>query len=350
MALPSFTRLKPTDKGCGTRIFHRASKHAHSSDATNTSENNHVDIPHMERTHERTGHTPAYVGGKVSPVNLVLEGGAMRGQFTAGVLDFFMDQHLWAQHVIGTSAGALNGYNYVSGEDGRTCYINTKYCTDWRYLSMKSFAKTGNALGVEFVFDEIPNVLEPYDFEGFRNSPMKLTTVSSNLETGEADYYTFRDPQADIPYLIASSAMPLISETVEFDGKKLLDGGPCDSVPILYSLLTGTKKHIVVLTQHDGYEKEPNKLLSLIAHQYSDYPLFVERVKYRHFEYNRTYRMLARMHEAGEVFVIRPPKPVTVSSMEKNPDKLFALYEEGYETAARAWPALVAYLGDDLRI
>ncbi len=294
-------------------------------------------------------HKPAYAGCAVSPVNLVLEGGAMRGQFTAGVLDFFMDQKFWANHVIGTSAGALNGYSYVAGEDGRTCYLNTKYCTDWRYLSMKSFVRTGNAFGVEFAFDTIPNKLEPFNYDAFRASPMKLTTVASNLETGEADYRTFADPVADIPYLIASSAMPLVSKIVEIDGKKLLDGGICDSVPIMYSLLTGARKHVVVLTQHEGYKKEPNKLMALAARQYSDYPYFVERMRYRHFEYNRLYRALPKMHDSGTAFVIRPPEPVAVSSMEKDPDKLFALYERGYETAARAWPALKQYLGDALR-
>ncbi|WP_139652832.1 patatin-like phospholipase family protein [Raoultibacter phocaeensis] len=301
-----------------------------------------------ERVHASL-HEPAYTGCAASPVNLVLEGGAMRGQFTAGVLDFFMDQKFWAHHVIGTSAGALNGYNYVAGEDGRTCYLNTKYCSDWRYLSMKSFVRTGNAFGVEFTFDTIPNVLEPFNYEAFRNSPMKLTTVASNLETGEADYHAFTDPIADLPYLIASSAMPLVSKIVEIDGKHLLDGGTCDSVPIMYSLFTSTKKHVVVLTQHESYKKEPNKLQALASRQYSAYPYFVDRMRYRHFEYNRLYRALPKMHENDTVFVIRPPEPVTIGSMEKDPDKLFALYEQGYETAARTWPELKRYLGDDLR-
>lgn len=302
-----------------------------------------------ERVRQSTLHEPSYTGCETSAVNLVLEGGAMRGQFTAGVLDFFIDQRFWAEHVIGTSAGALNGYNYVAGEDGRTCYLNTKYCTDWRYLSLKNFVRTGSAFGIEFAFDTIPNELEPFNYEAFSNSPMKLTTVASNLETGEADYFTFSDPRADIPYLIASSAMPLISKIVEIDGKKLLDGGPCDSVPVLYSLLSGVQKHIVVLTQHDGYIKEPNKLQALAARQYSDYPHFVERMRYRHFEYNRLYRELKRMHARGDIFLIRPPEPVTIGSMEKDPDKLFALYEQGYETAAHAWPALKHYLGDSLK-
>ena len=268
----------------------------------------------------------------------------MRGQFTAGVLDFFMDRKLFCERVIGVSAGALCGYNYVAGEDGRTCYLNTKYCADWRYLSMKSFVRTGNACGREFAFDEIPNKLEPFNYAAFDESPMKLVAVSSNLVTGEADYHEFVDSVDDLPYLIASSSMPLVSQIVDVDGKLLLDGGTCDSVPVVYSMLTGAKKHIVVLTQDAGYVKGPNKLMALLRQRYGLHPHYVERLQHRHYEYNRLYRALPRMHEAGDIFLIRPPEPVTVSSMEKDPDKLFALYEQGYAEAARAWPALEAYL------
>ena len=268
----------------------------------------------------------------------------MRGQFTAGVLDLFMEKKLFCERVIGVSAGALCGYNYVAGQLGRACYLNVKYCADWRYLSLQSFVRTGNAYGREFAFDEIPNTLDPYDYDAFDASPMKLVAVSSNLETGEADYHEFADARADIPYLIASSSMPLVSQTVEVDGKLLLDGGTCDSVPIVYSQLTGARKHIVVLTQAADYVKGPNKLMALLRQRYRDYPYYLDRAAERHYEYNRTYRKLARMQEAGEIFLLRPPEPVTISNMEKDPTKLMALYEQGYETAARAWSALERYL------
>ena len=296
------------------------------------------------RTSPGAMHVPAWRGHGAAPVNLVLEGGAMRGQFTAGVLDFFMDQKLFCERVIGVSAGALCGYNYVAGEDGRTCYLNTKYCDDWRYLSMKSFVRTGNACGREFAFDEVPNRLEPFDYAGFDESPMRLVAVSSDLVTGEADYHPFVDSMADLPYLIASSSMPLVSQIVDVDGKHLLDGGTCDSVPIVYSMLTGAAKHIVVLTQAADYVKGPNKLMAILRQRYALYPHYIERLQHRHYEYNRTYRALPRLHDAGKLFLIRPPEPVTVGSMEKDPDKLFALYEQGYAEAARTWPALQAYL------
>ncbi|WP_080797095.1 patatin-like phospholipase family protein [Arabiibacter massiliensis] len=295
--------------------------------------------PSLEALHE-----PAWRGHAVTSANLVLEGGAMRGQFTAGVLDFFMDRKLFCERVIGVSAGALCGYNYVAGEDGRTCYLNTKYCNDWRYLSLKSFVRTGNACGREFAFDEIPNRLEPFNYAAFDESPMKLVSVASNLITGEADYHEFADSHADLPYLIASSSMPLVSQIVDVDGKLLLDGGTCDSVPVVYSMLTGAKKHVVVLTQAADYVKGPDKMLALQRQRYGMHPYYVERLQHRHFEYNRLYRALPRLHDAGDVFVIRPPEPVTVASMERDPEKLFALYEQGYAEAARVWPALQEYL------
>lgn len=289
---------------------------------------------------------PAWKGKHATPVNLVLEGGAMRGQFTAGVLDYFLEHNLFCDQVIGVSAGALNGYCYVSGEVGRTCFLNMKYCNDPRYLSMKSFVHTGNACGREFAFHEVPEKLEPFDFQAFRDSPITLTAVSSDLELGEADYHAVRDlgRNADLPYLIASSSMPLVSQIVEVDGKKLLDGGTCDSVPIMHSLLTERKKHIVVLTQDATYEKGPNKLMPVLTQLYGDFPYYLDRLRYRHVEYNRTYRQVARMHEAGELFVIRPQRPVEVRSMEHDQDKLLDLYAQGYAEAARTWNDLQEYL------
>lgn len=289
---------------------------------------------------------PAWKGKPTTPVNLVLEGGAMRGQFTAGVLDYFLEHDLFCDQVIGVSAGALNGYCYVSGEVGRTCFLNMKYCNDPRYLSMKSFVHTGNACGREFAFHEVPEKLDPFDFQAFTNSPITLTAVSSDLELGEADYHAVRDlgRDADLPYLIASSSMPLVSQIVEVDGKKLLDGGTCDSVPIVHSLLTERKKHIVVLTQDATYEKGPNKLMPVLTQLYGDFPYYLDRLRYRHVEYNRTYRQVARMHEAGELFAIRPQRPVEVRSMEHDQDKLLDLYAQGYAEAARTWNDLQEYL------
>lgn len=297
----------------------------------------------MTEAKEYSTTTPAYTGKDLTHANLILEGGAMRGQFTAGVLDYFMEQGLFCDNTIGVSAGSLCGYNYVAGQIGRSCYQNLKYCDDWRYLSMKSFVRTGNAFGRDFAFREIPEELDPFDYATFNDSPMNLTVVSSNLETGEADYHLMKS-QDDLPYMIASSSMPLVSQIVEVDNKLLLDGGTCDSVPILYSLLSGVKKHIVVLTQDATYEKKPNKMMPAIRQLYSDYPHYLDRLQYRHYEYNRTYRFIKQLEKEGVCFVIRPPEPVTISSMEKDREKLLELYEQGYAEAMRNFKALENYL------
>ena len=138
--------------------------------------------------------------------------------------------------------------------------------------------------------------------------------------------------------------MPLVSQIVEVNGKRLLDGGTCDSIPITFSQLTGRNKHVVVLTQAADYVKGPNKLMPALSQAYSEFPYYVDRLRYRHYEYNRTYRRVARMHEAGEAFVIRPQKPVTIRSMEHDQEKLLDLYEQGYAEAARTWEALQEYL------
>ena len=289
---------------------------------------------------------PAWAGKPITQANLVLEGGAMRGQFSAGVIDYFLQHGLFLNHVIGVSAGALVGYCYKAGEVGRTCFLNMKYAQNPHYLSFRSLFTTGNIYGRKLAFHDIPEKLDQFNFDAFYASPIKLTAVSSNLETGEADYHDIEDlsENADLPYLVASSSMPIVSQIVNVDSKQLLDGGTCDSVPIEYSKHTGAKKHVVVLTQHESYVKPPMKLMPIARQMYSNYPYFLERMEHRHIEYNRLYKRLAQMHASGEIFVIAPAKPVEISNMEHNQDKLLDLYCQGYEQAALNWGALQHYL------
>ncbi|MDR2492811.1 MAG: patatin family protein [Coriobacteriales bacterium] len=301
-------------------------------------------VPGLYRAPSDVAYRPAWRGASVIDANLVLEGGAMRGQFTAGVLDYLMDVGMLPKTVIGVSAGALNGFHYVAGARGRSCYLNTKYCGDWRYFSLRSFATSGNAFNVQFVFDRIPRTLEPFDFDAYRDSPLELVAVCSNLELGEADYTTVTDPEAQLDYVRASAAMPLVSRIVRIDDKKLLDGGTCDSVPVIHSQLSGAQKHIVVLTQDESYLKTPEKLMPLMRLRYLAHPEFVRRLKKRHEDYNRVYRIVARLAESGEVFLLRPAEPVTVKNMETDPDKLYALYQHGYDQARKGFPDLVRYL------
>ena len=287
---------------------------------------------------------PAWQG--VTPVecNLVLEGGAMRGMFTAGVLDLLMDEKTLPSTVIGVSAGALNGYNFVAGMRGRALFLNTKYCNDWRYYSLRSLLLKRSAFDVDFVYHSIMYELDPFDFESFIASPARLITVAADLVTGQADYHETRDLKLEMDYLRASASMPLLAQTVLIDGKRLLDGGICDSVPIEYSKSLKATKHIVVLTQDASYIKGPNSLMPLARLFYRRYPRFIEAMARRHETYNRTYRQVAQMHEDGEIFLIRPQQPVKVARMEHDRNKLCELYVEGYEEASRQLPALLAYL------
>ena len=287
---------------------------------------------------------PAWQGYDALDFNLVLEGGAMRILFTAGVLDFLMLHHVFAKRVIGVSAGALVGLTYACGLIGKSAFVNEKYCQDKRYLSMRNLLLTGNAVGRDFMFRQVPAELEHIDYSALASSPTQLISVASNLDLGEADYHVYHDIEHEVPYLIASSSLPLASTIVQVDGKRLLDGGTCDSVPIVYSMLTGEKKHVVITTHDATYVRKPDRSMPLMAKRYAAYPHYVERARMRYYEYNRTYRALARMHEAGQAFVIMPPEPVTVATMETDPAKLRALYEQGYKTAMQAWPSLQKYL------
>ncbi|MBR2790951.1 MAG: patatin family protein [Eggerthellaceae bacterium] len=288
---------------------------------------------------------PAWAGKPVLDASLVLEGGGMRCQFTAGVLDFFMEQGLVFPQVIGVSAGALSGANYAAGLYGRTCFLNIKYCTDDRYFSMKSFAKTGNVCGRDFMFHEIMDVLEPFDKGWYASSPMKVTAVSSNLVTARPDYHLIRNLEDDLPYLMSTSSLPMLSQTVEVDGKLLLDGGTTDSIPFAYSMSTGFTKHVVVLTQHAEYEKHPSKLMPVARRIYGDFPKFLRVMEDRYRVYNGVHKEALRLHESGEIFCLVPEEPIALKVLERDPEALLRVYAQGYGVAMKAWPALKEYLG-----
>lgn len=277
-------------------------------------------------------------------LGLVLEGGGMRGLYTAGVLDFFIDKELYTDGVIGVSAGACHACSYVSKQRGRAYRTNTDYLHDKRYMSMRSLITTGDLFGAEFVYNDIPNIHDPYDYDTFNQSRTKLYAVCSNLETGNADYIPCTEMKHDVIYIRASASLPLLSRIVEVDGRKLLDGGACDSIPIKQFQKMGYTKNIIVLTQCDGYRKGKNRLLPMIKKTYRKYPAFVERVANRHIEYNQTLDDIEDMEKRGEVFVIRPSSPVTISRLEKNPEKLKALYDQGYQDAQKQYEALMTYI------
>ncbi|MGN0396051.1 MAG: patatin family protein [Coprococcus sp.] len=277
---------------------------------------------------------------------LVLEGGGIRGIYTAGVLDVFMENNITVDGVIGVSAGAIHGATYVANQPGRNIRYNLKYRNDKHYMSLYSLITTGDICGKDFCYRELPDELDPFDYEAFRNSPMRMYVGCSNLETGEAEYLECKDLKKpeDMDKLRASASLPLVSHIVEVDGKKLLDGGVSDSIPIFAFRRMGYRKDIVVLTRPEGYVKGEDKMLKLEAIKYKEYPEFVRRMYMRHRYYNKTIEKLAELEKSGEVLIIKPSIDMHISRLEKNLDKIQAMYELGVSDAQDKLQEVVEFL------
>ena len=276
---------------------------------------------------------------------LILEGGAMRGMFTAGVIDVMMKNGIDFDGTIGVSAGAAFGCNIKSKQPGRVIRYSTKYCTDWRFSSWKSLLKTGDLYGAEFCYKTIPYELDPMDFDTFDKNPMEFYGVCTNVDTGRPLYHKFTNGKGkDMQYFTATASMPLGSQIVEIDGYKLLDGGVADSIPIKFWEHKGYNKNVVVLTQPLGYIKKPNKMLPIIELKYKDYPAFVKAIRTRHIRYNRTIDYIRQKELSGEIFVIRPPKALEIGGMEHNPDELRRVYEIGTNTMEENLKALRQFM------
>ena len=289
---------------------------------------------------------PVWQDHPVLPFSLALEGGAMRCQFTAGVLDCMLDRGLLAENVVGVSAGAAIGFSYASGATGRSCYMNMKYARDWRFFSLRARLLTGSAYGGRFIFDTIPNELEHIDYSWFGESPIRFTSVATCMEDGTANYHAFSkgmDVALGSKYLVASTSMPIVSAPVEIDGRHYLDGGISDSVPFSHARARAAKL-VVVVSKPLGQRMQSDPLGALERVRSRASPRVVEACERRVAMHNAQYDELERMHDAGEAFVIWPDRPIAIALMEKDPDRLLAAWAQGYEQAARRWPALEAYL------
>ncbi|MFV0381632.1 MAG: patatin family protein [Breznakia sp.] len=275
---------------------------------------------------------------------LILEGGGMRGLYTCGVLDFFIEKNLEIETVIGVSSGATNACNYLSKQKGRGLAINTDYLAGNKYLSIKNFVTTKSAFGMDFLFDEIPNRLNPFDYCSFHNSPSQLYAVSTDIETGQACYRPIINMSTDEPYLKASISLPLLAPIVHIDGRKLLDGGVADSIPIKYAIDRKYHKNIVVLTRDAAYKKEKQTSLPLIRRIYKDYPKLISLLEKRHINYKNAQNHLHMAKRQGKAFIIQPQHPIKISRLEKDKKKLKSLYEEGYRDAKLAYDDIITYL------
>lgn len=280
-------------------------------------------------------------------VGLILEGGGMRGSYTAGVLDAFLDMDIHMEDVIGVSAGAANAISYVSGQHGRNLTIyNT--CINRKYLSFWNFLTTGSFFGMKYVFYEVTRNIIPFDYTSFKNSHKKLTIVATNVETGKPFYKQLcdLDEDSDMKYLCATAAIPMASTIVKVDGHTLMDGGASDSIPIEYSLKKGNSKNIIVLTRNEGFYHEKSRLSWLPYVRYPFRRKFAHTIANRYEYYNKSIALAEQQEREGNALIIRPTKPIVAGRMEKDPEKLSAQYEIGYQDAIAQKERLQLFLQD----
>ena len=277
-------------------------------------------------------------------VGLVLEGGGMRALFTAGVLDALLDiKELDIDGIVGVSAGALFGVNYVSGQKERAIRYNIKYARDKRYMGLYSWITTGNAVNEEFAFYEIPFKLDVFDQEKFKQSKIDFYVVMTNVESGKPEYVLIKDVFKQMEYLRATSALPFASKIIEINGKKYLDGGISDSIPIDYCESLGYDKIILVLTRPENTHKE-DKLNFLYKLVYRKYPNLVKRLINMGKDYEIVLKKIKDLENENKIFVIRPPKVLKIGRLEKNENKIQNVYDIGLNTGIKEKDNLLKYL------
>lgn len=277
-------------------------------------------------------------------IGLVLEGGGMRGVYTAGVLDAFLDHDVHFTDCIAVSAGACNAISYLPGQRTRFYHATTRYLTDARYLGWSNFFRTGSLFGHDFMFNDVANALIPVDYAGFNRSDGNLTVVVTNCVTGQPEYHKIHDLWKERRLIAASSALPLMSPVIYYRGVPYLDGGLSDPIPIRRSILQGHKRNVVILTRDATYRKHKTSLMPLLRLKYAKYPALLRRIAARDLFYNRILDYLTRLEKAGEVFLLRPSVPVKISKFERDENKMAALYNSGIRDAVAALPALRAFL------
>ncbi|UKS63718.1 patatin-like phospholipase family protein [Rossellomorea marisflavi] len=265
---------------------------------------------------------------------LVLEGGGMRGIYTAGALEYFLEQGVDFPYVIGVSAGACNAASYLSRQKGRNRKVNVDFIRDPRYLSWRNYWKNGELFGMDYVFEEIPRRIVPFDFDAFASNESEFVIGTTNCETGKPQYFRRSDYGEELLTAIrASSSLPFVAPIVNFSGHELLDGGISDPVPFQQAERDGYKKNVVILTRNRGYMKKPSRFSYFVKRKYPQYPNLYNALKNRYLHYNQTIAELEEKERRGEVIIIQPQEPLQVSRIEKNPAKLDALYQQGYRDA-----------------
>lgn len=278
---------------------------------------------------------------------LVMEGGAMRGMFTCGVIDVLMENGVTFDGAAGISAGACFGCNFKSRQIGRPIRYNLRYCRDPRYCSLRSLLKTGDLYGADFCYRELPEVLDPFDYAAFAANPMAFYIGAADVDSGEIVYHRCTDGgKADMLWMRASASMPMVSRIVEADGHRLLDGGIVDPVPYRFMEEQGYDRNVYILTQPRGYRKEKSAALPLMRLALRRTPKMVLAMEVRHEVYNRQMEEIDKKEARGEILVIRPPEALGISRTEHDPAQLERVYRVGRAEAEKALPRLRAFLKD----
>ena len=279
---------------------------------------------------------------------LVLEGGAMRGLYPAGVLDVFMKNNIKIDTIIGVSAGALFGINYKSKQIGRALRYNLKYAHDKRYMGMYSLLTTGDVMNKEFCFNKLVYELDPLDFKTYDNSDTEFYAVVTNVETGQAEYIEIKDAKNDMEYLRASGSMPFVSNLVQINGNKYLDGAIGDPIPLKKALDLGYEKIIVVQTRPAGYTKA--KSLLPFGLVYKKYPEFVKSASKGYIKYNETLNLIRKYENDGKILVLRPSEKIKMKRVEKDLGKLQAIYDVGVKDCNNNLEKIKKYIGHDNKV
>lgn len=275
---------------------------------------------------------------------LVLEGGGMKGVYTSGVLDFFLDKDIEFSSCYGVSAGAWSLASFLSKQRGRAYSVSVDYMNDKEYCSVHSLLKTGDLFGANMCYHRIPDELYLYDYDTFEQYEGDFYSVVTNIETGQPEYIPIKEMHTDIEAIRASASLPLVSRNVEYKGYYYLDGGISDAIPIKRSIEGGNEKNVVIMTKEVGYRRKPASMLSLMKMKYRKYPKVYELMRDRHIKYNATLDYLEEQVKEGKVYLIQPIEPSDVGRIEKDTEKLKRLYEQGYRDGERHYEGLIKYL------
>lgn len=269
----------------------------------------------------------------------------MRGMFTCGVMDVMMENGIRYDGAVGVSAGAAFGCNYKSGQIGRAIRYNTRFCADRRYCGVHSLLTTGNIFNTDFCYREVPTRYDPFDYRAYQENPMEFYVVCTDVDTGKPVYHRYDAREGDdFAWIRASASMPLVSQMVELEGHRYLDGALADSIPLRFFENQGYDRNVVVLTRPRSFTMKANSMMPLVRLKYREYPRLVAAIENRHRLYNETLAYITRQERAGNILVLRPESPLPVSRVEKDPENLKAAYAMGRKEAAGRMEEIKAFL------